>query len=163
MGNWDCLDHPPGDTVGCPETNHDNHTKTDGRPDACAPGASRRAERDPKKIAPTLEALAADVPNSPGGAKVWYGHAPAPHDKPLYSDSLYGAPVLAMLHKATGDQQYLDILWRGAWTSLFMQSPFGELPTGYRNSHHIWNEAEQAVIFEIYASAYAKSGLGNLR
>ena len=53
---------------------------------------------------------------------------------------------------------YRDILWRGAWTSLFMQSPFGELPTGYRSSHHIWNEAEQAVIFEIYASAYAKAG-----
>ncbi len=53
---------------------------------------------------------------------------------------------------------YRDILWRGAWTSLFMQSPFGELPAGYRSTHHIWNEAEQAVIFEIYASAYAKAG-----
>lgn len=53
---------------------------------------------------------------------------------------------------------YRDILWRGAWTSLFMQSPFGELPTGHRSSHHIWNEAEQAVLFEIYASAYAKEG-----
>ncbi len=27
-----------------------------------------------------------------------------------------------------------DILWRGAWTSLFMRSPFGELPAGYRIS-----------------------------
>ena len=53
---------------------------------------------------------------------------------------------------------YRDILWRGAWTSLFMQSPFGELPTGYRSSHHIWNEAGQAVIFEIYAAAHAKAG-----
>ena len=53
---------------------------------------------------------------------------------------------------------YRDILWRGAWTSLFMQSPLGELPTGYRSSHHIWNEAEQAVIFEIYATAYAEAG-----
>jgi hypothetical protein len=43
--------------------------------------------------------------------------------------------------------------------SLFMQSPFGELPTGYRSSHHIWNEAEQCVIFEIYASEYANLGL----
>ncbi|TXE07243.1 hypothetical protein FUA26_13560 [Seonamhaeicola algicola] len=50
-------------------------------------------------------------------------------------------------------------LWKGAWTSLFVQSPFGELPTGYRSSHHIWNEAEQSVLFEIYASAYAKAGL----
>jgi hypothetical protein len=53
---------------------------------------------------------------------------------------------------------YRDMLWRGAWTSLFIQSPFGELPTGYRSSHHIWNEAQQAVVFEIYASAYAKAG-----
>ncbi len=52
-----------------------------------------------------------------------------------------------------------DNLWRGAWTSLFMQSPFGELPAGFRSSHHIWNEAEQCVVFEIYAAAYAKIGL----
>ncbi|MCP4366653.1 MAG: hypothetical protein GY797_00855 [Deltaproteobacteria bacterium] len=51
-----------------------------------------------------------------------------------------------------------DVLWKGAWMSLFMQSPFGELPTGYRSSHHIWNEAEQCVIFEIYAAEYAKMG-----
>ncbi len=53
---------------------------------------------------------------------------------------------------------YRDILWRGAWTSLLLPSPFGELPTGYRSSQHIWNEAEQAVIFEIHATAYARSG-----
>lgn len=53
---------------------------------------------------------------------------------------------------------YRDILWKGAWTSLFMQSPTGEAPTGYRSSHHIWNEAEQAVIFEVYATAYARAG-----
>lgn len=51
-----------------------------------------------------------------------------------------------------------DNLWKGAWTSLFIQSPSGELPTGYRSSHHIWNEAEQCVVFEIYAGAYAKAG-----
>ncbi len=51
-----------------------------------------------------------------------------------------------------------DNLWKGAWTSLFMQSPTGELPTGYRSSHHIWNEAEQCVVFEIYAAAYARIG-----
>ncbi len=42
--------------------------------------------------------------------------------------------------------------------SLFMQSPHGEVPTGYRSSHHIWNEAEQAMIFEIYAHHYALEG-----
>jgi rhamnogalacturonyl hydrolase YesR len=55
-------------------------------------------------------------------------------------------------------ETYRDILWRGAWTSLFMQSPAGDLPIGYRSSQHIWNEGEEAVVFEIYASAYAKAG-----
>lgn len=50
------------------------------------------------------------------------------------------------------------LLWKAAWVSLFMQSPFGELPTGYRSSHHIWNEAESAVTYELYASAYASAG-----
>ena len=66
--------------------------------------------------------------------------------------------MLAMGYDSFLHSTYRDILWRGAWTSLFMQSPFGEAPTGYRSTHHIWNEAEQAVIFEIYASAYAKAG-----
>ena len=65
---------------------------------------------DPKKIEPTLKWLATESLYSPGGAKVWYGHAPSPHDSPLYSDSLYGAPVFTMLYKATGDQKYLDIM-----------------------------------------------------
>lgn len=72
-------------------------------------------DSDPKKIAPTIEWLKTDAPNSPGSGKVWYGHAPAPHDKPLYSDSLYGAPVFAMLYKATGDQKYLDIMNEFFW------------------------------------------------
>lgn len=70
---------------------------------------------DPKMIAPTIAWLKTDAPNSPGCGKVWYGHAPAPHDSPLYSDSLYGAPVFAMLYKATGDQKYLDILNEFFW------------------------------------------------
>ncbi len=65
---------------------------------------------DPKKIQPTVQWLRTDSLYSPGGAKVWYGHAPAPHDSPLYSDSLYGAPVFAMLYKATGEKKYLDIM-----------------------------------------------------
>jgi rhamnogalacturonyl hydrolase YesR len=72
-------------------------------------------EPDPERIAPTIEWLKTDAPYSPGSGKVWYGHAPAPHDKPLYSDSLYGAPVFAMLYKATGDQKYLDILNEFFW------------------------------------------------
>ncbi len=53
---------------------------------------------------------------------------------------------------------YRELLWRGAWTSLLMQSPFGELPTGFRSSHHIWNEAASAVTFEVYATHYARAG-----
>jgi hypothetical protein len=34
---------------------------------------------------------------------------------------------------------------RGAWMSMFMQSPWGELPCGGRSAHHQWNEAQQAV------------------
>ena len=44
---------------------------------------------------------------------------------------------------------------RGAWTSLFMQSPWGELPCGGRSAHHQWNEAQQAVTFESWASRFA--------
>jgi hypothetical protein len=40
---------------------------------------------------------------------------------------------------------------RGAWASLFMQSPWGELPCGGRSAHHQWNEAQQAVTFETFA------------
>ncbi len=80
---------------------------------------------------------------------------------PLPYDLFSRHYLTGMLHRGYSSflhTTYRDILWRGAWTSLFMQSPFGQLPTGYRSSHHIWNEAQQAVIFEIYASAYAKAG-----
>ena len=70
---------------------------------------------DPKKIEPTLKWLATDAPNSPGGAKIWFGHAPPPYDDPLYSDSLYGAPVFPMLYQATGDRGHLDMLNHVFW------------------------------------------------
>ena len=47
---------------------------------------------------------------------------------------------------------------RGAWVSLFMQSPWGELPCGGRSAHHQWNEAEQAVSFESWAARFARRG-----
>ncbi len=47
---------------------------------------------------------------------------------------------------------------RGAWMSLFMQSPHGELPCGGRSAHHQWNEAEQAVTFETLARRFAARG-----
>ena len=51
-----------------------------------------------------------------------------------------------------------ELVERGAWTSLFMQSPCGELPCGGRSAHHQWNEAQQAVTFESWASRFAKRG-----
>lgn len=83
------------------------------------------------------------------------------HGNPLAYDIFARHYLNGMLQLDYKGEHYLtlrDNLWKGAWTSLFMQSPFGELPTGYRSSHHLWNEAEQCVIFEIYANAYAKSG-----
>jgi hypothetical protein len=47
---------------------------------------------------------------------------------------------------------------RGAWASLFMQSPWGELPCGGRSSHHQWNEAEEAVTFETFARRLSRRG-----
>ena len=51
-----------------------------------------------------------------------------------------------------------ELLERGAWMSLLMQSPWGELPCGGRSAHHQWNEAQQAVTFESWASRFAKRG-----
>jgi len=51
-----------------------------------------------------------------------------------------------------------EVCWKGAWTSLMTQSPFGEMATGYRSAQHIWNEAEIAATYEMYATAYAKAG-----
>lgn len=70
----------------------------------------------------------------------------------------YISGMLALGYHGTLYEQYREIAWKGAWMSLFLQSPSGELPTGFRSSHHIWNEAEQCVVFEIYASGYANAG-----
>lgn len=49
-------------------------------------------------------------------------------------------------------------LWRGAWTGLLYQSSAGEVPTGMRSSHHLWNEAYAAVNYEMWAAQYAMAG-----
>jgi len=80
---------------------------------------------------------------------------------PLPYDHFARHYLAGILHKGYRGQFYpacRDLIWKGAWMSLFMQSPFGELPTGYRSSHHIWNEAESAVTYEIYAAHYARTG-----
>lgn len=53
---------------------------------------------------------------------------------------------------------YSEKLLQGAWTSLLMQSPYGEVPTGGRSAQHIWNEAAACVDYEIYASQYMQQG-----
>lgn len=68
------------------------------------------------------------------------------------------ATILAEGYSGPLVEFYRERLWRGAWTSLFMQSPFGECPTGGRSAQHIWNEAQTAVTYEIYASQYARQG-----
>jgi hypothetical protein len=52
----------------------------------------------------------------------------------------------------------LEASERGAITSLFMQSPTGEILLGGRSAQHQWNEAEQCYVFETYANEYAQQG-----
>jgi len=85
----------------------------------------------------------------------------AEHGNPLPYDLFprhYLAGMLERGYRGELYATYRELLWRGAWTSLLMQSPTGQLPTGYRSSHHIWNEAQQAVVFEVYAAASARAG-----
>ena len=91
-----------------------------------------------------------------------------PHMTPLGQYLESGAPfaydafsryfLTGMLQRGCRDAFYRDACWKGAWTSLMIQSPFGELPTGYRSAQHIWNEAELAQVYEAYAAQYAKAG-----
>ena len=83
------------------------------------------------------------------------------HGNPLPYDLFarhYISGMLALGYHGAFYDQYRDIAWKGAWMSLFLQSPYGELPSGFRSSQHIWNEAEQCMVFEIYAMEYAKAG-----
>jgi hypothetical protein len=82
-------------------------------------------------------------------------------NRPLAYDAFarqFLAAILSRGYRGPRFAAYRDQLWRGAWTSLFMMSPSGELPAGGRSAHHIWNEAEAAVTYELYAAAYARAG-----
>ncbi|TWU32039.1 Unsaturated rhamnogalacturonyl hydrolase YesR [Novipirellula artificiosorum] len=71
---------------------------------------------NPMKIVPTIDGLRIDLPYAPEVGKVWYSHEPNPTDvRHVYADSLYAAPLFAMLYKATGDQKYLDFLNDAFW------------------------------------------------
>ncbi|MCX7007744.1 MAG: hypothetical protein NTY53_10940 [Kiritimatiellaeota bacterium] len=80
------------------------------------------------------------------------------HGAPLAYDAFSRYFLTGMLQRGYRDDFYRDACWKGAWTSLLIQSPFGELPTGYRSAQHLWNEAELAKVYEIYAAQYAQAG-----
>jgi hypothetical protein len=48
--------------------------------------------------------------------------------------------MLARNFSVANASTYWELLRRSAWTSLLLQSPHGELPTGARSSQHQWNE-----------------------
>jgi rhamnogalacturonyl hydrolase YesR len=62
-------------------------------------------KKDPAMIRPTVEWLDTSHPLSPGGARRWYLEADYG-----YVDTIYGAPTLAMLARATGNPRYLEIM-----------------------------------------------------
>lgn len=47
---------------------------------------------------------------------------------------------------------------RGAWTSMLMQSPWGEMPLGGRSAQHQWNETEMCFIYEAWAAEAQADG-----
>jgi rhamnogalacturonyl hydrolase YesR len=71
-------------------------------------------KKDSAMIEPAIKWLATPDPRSPGGAKQWYlDNDVDSHNKVhgfVYVDSLYGAPALAMLARATGDNKYIDLM-----------------------------------------------------
>ena len=70
------------------------------------------ATHDRSMIEPAIKWLATPDPLTPAGQKRWYldaRYSPLGHAVP-YADSLYGAPGLAMLAKATGEKKYIDIM-----------------------------------------------------
>ncbi len=71
---------------------------------------------------------------------------------------LWAADLIASGYTGARSSELAEMLRRGALTSLFMQSPTGELPTGGRSAHHQWNEAQQAVTYEIFAARFLADG-----
>lgn len=65
---------------------------------------------------------------------------------------LWLADLIAHDYSGPYRAELTEMLRRAAVTSLFMQSPWGELPAGGRSAHHQWNEAEQCVTYEVFAA-----------
>ena len=84
-----------------------------------------------------------------------YLEGPLPYD---HFPRLWAADLIAHDYAGPYQAELAEVLRRGALTSLFMQSPWGELPAGGRSAHHQWNEAEQCVTYEIYAARALRDG-----
>ena len=71
--------------------------------------------------------------------------------------------LAAILHRGYDGESHAlleELIERGAWTSLLIQSPAGELPTGGRSAQHQWNEAMQCVTYEVRAAEKQRAGDG---
>lgn len=80
---------------------------------------------------------------------------------PMAYDHFPRAFLAAILERGYHGAYYpelTNLLERAAWTSLLIQSPRGELPTGGRSAQHQWNEAIQCVTFEIWAARKEREG-----
>ncbi len=71
---------------------------------------------------------------------------------------LWLGDLVARGYSGAYQAELTESLRRAAITSLFMQSPIGELPAGGRSAHHQWNEAEQCVTYEIFGARALAAG-----
>jgi hypothetical protein len=79
---------------------------------------------------------------------------PMPYD--LFARS-YLSFMLAEQYNGADFAFINDTMTRAAMTSLLLQSPKGEWPTGGRSSQHQWNEAVSILVYEIWATRFAQA------
>ncbi|SFO39156.1 hypothetical protein SAMN04489713_105392 [Actinomadura madurae] len=84
-----------------------------------------------------------------------YLEGPMPYD---HFPRLWLGDLIARGYTGPYRAELTEALRRAAITSLFMQSPNGELPAGGRSAHHQWNEAEQCVTYEVFAARALAAG-----
>jgi hypothetical protein len=112
---------------------------------------SNLRDRDNRFVADSLAAQGRHF-GSPYGL---YLEGPMAYD---HFPRLWAGDMIAHGYDGPSSRELSEVLRRAAITSLFMQSPWGELPAGGRSAHHQWNEAEQCVTYEIYAARALKEG-----
>ena len=66
--------------------------------------------------------------------------------------------VLARGYDGPLHARLMELLARGAWTSLLLQSPCGEWPAGGRSAQHQWVDAQGCASFELWASRARRAG-----